>query len=182
MLFTPDTEDTLVFVAELGDTIPTASEDGVDGLAEPTQLRALLDRHGYSGRRDGDRRELGEVREARTRLIGLWHLERDALVAEVNAILAEAEARPQLVRHDGLDWHIHATPDDAPLAERILVEAAMALVDVVRADELGRLRECEADDCEGIFADLSRNGSRRFCSTRCGNRMNVRAYRARAGA
>ena len=87
---------------------------------------------------------------------------------------------PRLVRHDDLDWHIHATSLDAPLAERILVEAAMALVDVIRADETERMRACAADDCTGIFLDLSKNGSRRFCSTRCGNRMAVRAYRARS--
>lgn len=180
MLFTPDTEDTLTFLAQLVDTIPEASETGLDELAAPAQLRTLLDSHGYSGRRDGDLHELDDVRAARTRLRGLWHLNRDDMVAEVNAILAESEALPQLVRHDQLDWHIHATPADAPLAERILVEAAMALVDVIRADGLSRLRDCEADDCEGVFVDLSRNGSRRFCSTRCGNRMNVRAYRARS--
>ena len=98
----------------------------------------------------------------------------------MNELLAEAHAVPRLVRHDGMDWHIHATEPDAPLARRILVEAAMALVDVIRADQMDRLRACDADDCEGIFVDLSKNASRRFCSTRCGNRMAVRAYRARA--
>ena len=72
-----------------------------------------------------------------------------------------------------------ALDDPAPLAERVLVEAALALVDVVRADALDRLRDCEAEDCEGIFVDLSKNGSKRYCSARCGNRMNVRAYRER---
>jgi predicted RNA-binding Zn ribbon-like protein len=100
-------------------------------------------------------------------------------VLAVNEILAEANAVPRLVRHDTLDWHIHATSSETPLAERILVEAAMALVDVIRADETDRMRACAADDCSGIFLDLSKNGSRRFCSTRCGNRMAVRAYRAR---
>jgi predicted RNA-binding Zn ribbon-like protein len=60
-------------------------------------------------------------------------------------------------------------------------EAAIALVDVIRSDEMGRMRVCEADDCEGILLDLSRNGSKRFCSMRCGNRMNQLAYRARQG-
>ena len=100
---------------------------------------------------------------------------------EVNAILAEASAVPRLVRHDELDWHIHAVSLEAPLAERILVEAAMALVDVIRADETRRLQHCAADDCTGVYLDLSKNASRRYCSTRCGNRMAVRAYRARAG-
>ncbi len=83
------------------------------------------------------------------------------------------------MRHDEFDWHIHATPLDAPLAERIRVEVALALVDIIRAGATDRLRVCEAHDCEGVLVDLSRNGSKRFCSVRCGNRMNMIAYRER---
>jgi predicted RNA-binding Zn ribbon-like protein len=38
---------------------------------------------------------------------------------------------------------------------------------------------CAAHDCEGVLVDLSRNGSKRFCTVRCGNRMNMIAYRER---
>ena len=62
---------------------------------------------------------------------------------------------------------------------RIIVETAMAMVDVIRADEMSRLGICADDTCEGIVLDLSRNRSRRFCSTTCGNRNAVAAYRAR---
>ena len=179
MIFTDDTTAALNFVAALADTVPEASESGEDELATTAQLDALLDAWLYSGRRDGDARELAEVVAARERLRALWALDRDDAVVEVNAILAESTAVPRLVRHDTLDWHIHATSLDAPLAERILVEAAMALVDVIRAAETDRMRACAADDCTGIFLDLSKNGSRRFCSTRCGNRMAVGADRAR---
>jgi predicted RNA-binding Zn ribbon-like protein len=68
---------------------------------------------------------------------------------------------------------------DAPLATRIAVETAMAMIDVIRADELSRLDVCADPDCEGLVLDLSRNRSRRFCSTTCGNRAAVAAYRAR---
>lgn len=180
MIFTDDTVSALGFVAALADTVPEASESGDDELASTAQLGVILDEWGYSGRRDGDVRELGEIRDARDRLRDLWSLGRDEAVAEVNAILAEANALPRLVRHDTLDWHIHATSLDAPLAQRILVEAAMALVDVIRADQMDRLQSCAADDCAGIYLDLSKNASRRFCSTRCGNRIAARAHRARA--
>lgn len=180
MIFTHDTEMALGFVAALADTTPAASDSGTDELSTPEQLAALLDAWVYSGRRDGDERELREVRAARARLRALWLMGRDDAAAAVNGLLAEARALPQLVRHDGADWHIHATEPEAPLARRILVEAAMALVDVIRADEMHRLRACDADDCESLYVDLSKNASRRFCSTRCGNRMAVRAYRARA--
>ena len=60
----------------------------------------------------------------------------------------------------------------------MLVEAAMAIVDVVRAGELGRLRVCAAEDCRDLLLDLSKNRSRRFCDGGCGNPTNVAAYRA----
>lgn len=94
-------------------------------------------------------------------------------------MLREAGALPQLVKHDGWGYHLHATAPDAPLVDRMAVEAAMALLDVVRLGELERLRTCDADDCDDVHVDLSRNRSRRFCSSTCANRVHVAAFRAR---
>ena len=181
MHFAPDTEDALEFAVVLGNTVPGASRSGLDELATPEQLTTLLHENKYSGRIDGDDAELREVHETRDRIRRAWSLARDDAVAEVNGMLADAHAMPYLMRHDGFDWHLHATPLDAPLAERIRVEIALALVDVIRSDETERLRVCAADDCTGLLLDLSRNGSKRFCSVRCGNRMNMVAFRARQG-
>jgi predicted RNA-binding Zn ribbon-like protein len=61
-----------------------------------------------------------------------------------------------------------------------MVEVAMAWVDVLRQGERARTKRCAADDCEAVLVDLSRNRSKRFCDVgNCGNRMNVRAFRAR---
>lgn len=180
MLFTHDTELNLTFLQALADTVAEASESGDDELSTEAQLGALLAAWKFSGRIDHDARELRDVRAARDRIRDVWGEDEQTAVAWVNDTLARARAVPRLVDHDDLGWHIHATDLEAPLAERILVEAAMSLVDVIRAGRLERLRDCEADDCVGIFVDLSKNGSKRFCSTRCGNRMAVRAYRARA--
>ena len=182
MLFTHDTELNLTFLQALLDTVAEASESGSDELSTTDDLAALLSRWTFTGRIDRDERELAEVRDTRERVRAIWGADEDAVVAWVNETLAEAKAVPRVVDHDGLGWHIHAIGDDAPLAKRLLVEAAMAFVDVVRAGRLDRLRDCEADDCEGVFVDLSKNGSKRFCSARCGNRMAVRAYRARTTA
>lgn len=179
MHFAPDTEETLEFTVALGNTDAQASRSGAEELPDPTALMQLLDRFVYSGRRDRDEPELLEVLATRARLRGLWRLDRDAAVTEVNTMLADARALPYLTRHDGFDWHLHATSPDAPLAERIRVEVALALLDVIRTDEWWRLRVCAAPDCEGLLADLSRNGSKRFCSVRCGNRVNQLAHRER---
>lgn len=179
MLFAPDTEEALDFVVALVNTAPGASRSGADELATVEQLDALLSRYIYTGRIDHDEAELAAVRETRSLLRSVWTLERDEAVEAVNRMLREARALPYLTRHDGLDWHIHATEPTSPLAERMRVEAALALIDVIRTNETSRLRVCAADDCTGIFIDLSRNGSKRFCGVRCGNRVNMIAYRAR---
>jgi len=179
MHFAPDTEESLEFVVALGNTDPGASRSGDDELAGTDQLGALLVRYAYSGRIDGDDRELRDVQRTRDLLRRVWTLDRDAAVDEVNRMLADAKALPFLTRHDGSDWHMHATASDAPLAERIRVEASLALTDVIRMNEMGRLRVCEADDCTGLLVDLSRNGSKRFCSVRCANRVNMIAFRER---
>jgi predicted RNA-binding Zn ribbon-like protein len=177
--FAPDTDETLQFVAALVNTAPGASKSATDEIATPAALTAFLDAAGFTGRFDRDEGELADVRRTRERFRAIWTLGRDDAVTEVNAILGEAHALPQLLRHDGFDWHIHATPQDAPLAERIRVEAAMAFIDVIRTTEWGRMRECGAPDCTGVLVDLSRNGSKRFCSVRCGNRVNMIAFRER---
>ncbi len=136
----------------------------------------------YTGSRQRDRAELDAVRALRPVLRRLFTAGRDEAVELVNGMLAEAGALPQLVRHEPFDWHLHAVSSDASLPTRVNVEVAMAMVDVIRADEMSRLGLCADDDCDGIVLDLSRNRSRRYCSTACGNRNSVAAYRARRSA
>ena len=182
MLFAPDTIESLLFATALVNTHPDASRSGEDELASPRHLTEFLNQQGYWGRFDRDDAELAEVLGTRSQIHDLWELRRDDAVAHVNRLLSDASAMPFLVRHDGLDWHVHAVALSAPLAERIRVEVAMGLLDVIRSNEWGRLRSCAAEDCTGIFADLSRNGSKRFCSVRCGNRVNMMEHRVRTAA
>ena len=174
MLFANDTEASLKASIAL-----VNSAEPPDTLTEIAQLDAFYEEHGYTGRRDGDAAELEALRALRPVLRELLTAERDDAAELVNTLLAEAEAVPQLKRHDGLDWHIHAVPPDAPLERRVMAEAAMAMVDLIRADELSRLAVCADDRCRGLVLDLSRNRSRRYCSTTCANRNAVAAYRAR---
>ena len=180
MYFAPDTEETLEFTVALANTDPRASRSGADELMTVDDLDSILTRFGYSGRIDHDETERAKVALTRQRLRSIWTLGRDDAVTEVNAMLMEAGALPQLTRHNGSGWHWHATAADAPLAERMRVEVALALADVIRMDAMDRLRICRAPDCSGVLVDLSRNGSKSYCSVRCGNRMNMVAFRERA--
>lgn len=195
MLFTHDTEVALQGTAAVvnsrsgagdgsnhlpAEAAARARAEGTDTLVDVADLDAFAREWRWSGRRLRDRAEVERVRALRPRLAQLWDLDEQGVVDLVNTLLAEARAMPRLVNHDDeWGWHLHATDDDAPFATRMAVEAAMAVVDVVRAGELGRLRRCGADDCDGVFVDLSRNRSKRFCSTTCGNRVAAAAYRGR---
>jgi predicted RNA-binding Zn ribbon-like protein len=178
MTFAHDTEIALAAAAALVNTDPGAGS-GEDTLLTEHDLVEFLDATGWSGGRAGDRAELDAVRALRPRLRELWRLTGDDLVAAVNHVLSECGALPQLVDHDDLGWHIHAVPQEAPLATRMVVEAAMAFIDVIRSNEIDRLKSCAAEDCDNVVLDLSRNRSKRFCEGGCGNRENVRAYRDR---
>lgn len=174
MVFAHDTEAALLAAVELAN-----SGLDPDTLTTVTDLDGFYSRHGYTGAHARNHAELEQVRDVRATLRALLTSDRDDAVSLVNAILATARAVPRLVRHDDLDWHIHAVDDDTPLASRISVETAMAMVDVIRADEMSRLAVCADEDCAGVVLDLSRNRSRKFCSSTCGNRNAVAAYRAR---
>jgi predicted RNA-binding Zn ribbon-like protein len=171
------THDTAVSLQAAVDLANSGLEP--DTLTTLEDLDAFYARYEYSGRRDRDEAELEAVRALRADLRRLLTSAREPAVEIVNAMLLEAGALPQLVRHDHWDWHLHAVTPDAPLVTRITVETAMAMIDVIRLDEMSRLGVCADDDCDGVVLDLSRNRSRRFCSTTCTNRAAVAAYRAR---
>lgn len=178
MLFAHDTEIALAAAAALVNT----QQPDHDELVDQSSLVAFLKQWGWTGSRRGDDAELNAVRQLRPRLRQLWELDEDGVVELVNRMLRAAHALPQLVAHDDWGYHLHATPPQAPLADRMAVEAAMAFVDVVRQGQLDRLTVCGADDCDDVLVDLTKNRSRRYCSTSCSNRVNVAAFRARRGA
>jgi predicted RNA-binding Zn ribbon-like protein len=178
MVFIHDTKQALDAAVHLVNTLP--GHDDEDTLQTPEDLDAYLQINPYTGVMSRDHTEVAAVRGIRPRLRRLWDVDRVGAVPLVNEMLRDGKALPRLVIHDDYDWHIHATSDDAPLATRIMVEAAMAFVDVIRSDEFDRVRVCSADDCESVYIDYSKNGSKRYCDTgNCGNRMNVNAYRMR---
>ncbi|MCU1519087.1 MAG: RNA-binding protein [Pseudarthrobacter sp.] len=176
MVFAPDTEVALRTVVHL----INSAANGRELLATGADLDRFLDAEGFSGSRAGDAAELASVHGLRSILAGLWISDEDSAVETVNRLLREANALPQLMKHDQWDWHLHATTREAPLADRMGTEAAMALVDVIRSKEMDRMLVCEGDDCNAVVLDLSRNRSKRYCDTgNCANRAHVAAYRAR---
>jgi predicted RNA-binding Zn ribbon-like protein len=184
LVFGYDVEASLTSTAQLVNTLAELSDSGNDELTTLTQLDDFTRENRYSGVRTRTQDELDGVREIREPLRALWTADSEEEVVElVNGMLRVTRALPQLVRHGPWGWHLHATADDTPFADRILVESAMAWVDVIRSEERERMRICAADDCEAVLVDFSRNRSKRYCDVgNCGNRANVAAYRARQAA
>ena len=174
MLFADDTTIMLQAAVVLVNSAVTT-----DTLTTVDQLDAWYAEYMHTEHRAAGEQELESVRAVRHILYELLSSDRDRTAELVNDLLSESGTTPQLVRHGPWDWHLHGVANDASPATRIVVDTAMAMIDVVRDDQLSRFGICADDTCTGIVLDLSRNRSRRFCSTACGNRNAVAAYRAR---
>ena len=124
--------------------------------------------------------ELAVARELRD---ALWRCSRQSMaggtaspsdLATINQAAAVAPLVPQIDTDGSSSWARPAT------AAAVLSTVARDAIEVLAGPAAGRLRECGADDCQLVFLDTSRPGTRRWCSMeRCGNRHKVRALRSR---
>jgi predicted RNA-binding Zn ribbon-like protein len=105
----------------------------------------------------------------------------DAAARQVNKLLAWTGARPLLRRHGDESWHLHFHGASETLASGWAAGCATGLAVVIGSDDRGRLGVCTAPRCDRVYVDTSRNGTRRFCSTSCQNRVKTAAFRARHG-
>jgi predicted RNA-binding Zn ribbon-like protein len=96
----------------------------------------------------------------------------------VNGLLVEAACRPYITTHDGKPPHLHYSAEDAGPVGRVRAYTAGGLAHLV-CEAPDRLGICRREDCATAYVDTSRNGRRRFCSTRCATRVHVAEHRAR---
>lgn len=153
-------------------------ERQVDAIDNPTALREWLREYeleptGAIGPADVEL--FGTVREALHRTtVAMLHDGRGA-AADVRVLAHTLEAdHPISIRatDDGLTVARPATAAEA--LARLVRDAVQDLAGARRT----HLHACGDDTCSGIFLDYS--GRRRWCSDeRCGNRIRVRAHRAR---
>ncbi len=104
----------------------------------------------------------------------------DAAAGRLNELLAEHPAHPHLAKEDGR-WRLHHHPLDAAVVPMWTSICAAALARMLAAGHAHRFGTCEDTECNRVFFDVSRNGSRRFCSTTCQNRIKAAAFRRRQG-
>ncbi|ONI83046.1 hypothetical protein ALI144C_18580 [Actinosynnema sp. ALI-1.44] len=96
-----------------------------------------------------------------------------------NTLLADTQAAPLLIKHDDKPWHLHFHTASETWARAWAAPMTTALAIVLGNPMHDRLGVCTATVCDRVFVDVSRNGTKRFCSTACQNRVKAAAFRAR---
>jgi len=148
-------------VNTLDDQIP-----GGDYLRTEADVAVWLDHVGLGGTA-----RLSDIRRARSAIDGALRplaVGDEPDTAPLAALYARAAGRAVL-RPAGFEWR---TPVDALVA---------SAAELVAAGPLDRLRIC--GNCPWLFLDLSRNGSRRWCSMEgCGNEVKSRRLTERRRA
>lgn len=155
---------------DLVDTVWVDHGALVDQFDTPEGVRAWLAEHDLPG--------AGELEKVRVHLVEARAAMRDALEGRgdgrLNAVLGHGSRRPQL--GDGGPYELVVLDDPDRHA------AWVAAADLVRV--LGarpeRVRHCGNPQCVLWFLDVSKNGSRRWCSMDvCGNRAKVGRFNQR---
>lgn len=151
-------------------------------LPDVAAARAFLDGRVAGGREAGEG-DLAVLLEARARIRAVLTAPSDEeAVDALNALLRAHPVHPLVSGHDGRDWHLHLSDDDRPPGELLVATAVFGLAVWLLDVGMDRRGQCTARDCEDVFVDVSRNHSRRYCSSGCSNRANVAAHRARRRA
>ena len=175
--------DQLEAMAGCVDLINTGRASSGELLCQVADLQEIADRYAFAGVR-GTASDLARARDYRARLDSIVTSceagDEESAIEQINGLLSETGASPQIAVHDGRGPHLHVSRPTSPLADRMAAHFAMGLAWLVVAGEASRIRCCESPTCRAAFVDLSRNRSRRYCDSRtCGNRLHVAAYRAR---
>ena len=166
-----------------GDGTGGASHTG-GRAAQTLDLRAVLDEAGFARSSIAPeaalRRTAQRFGDLLQRIHSLPDIDDTEAVLWTNAELTELTIRPALTSHDGSELHIHWTPPSATFDDQVMADFLMALANELCDNGTKRFGRCAADDCERLFYDTSRNGSRRFCSDpRCASRTHTADHRKR---
>jgi predicted RNA-binding Zn ribbon-like protein len=153
-----------------------------DGAERAAQVTALFRSAG--GRRAVTTAEAAEFGGVAADLRAVFEAVADGDVDRaarlVNAMLNATGARPALDRHDDEPWHLHFhSTDETSMVKGWWAGCATGLAIVVGGELHDRLGVCTAPHCDRVYVDTTRNGSRRFCSTACQNRVKAAAFRER---
>ncbi|WP_116204308.1 CGNR zinc finger domain-containing protein [Amycolatopsis circi] len=169
---------------DLANTLrPVKGEDALETLE---QLQDFLDAHPAAEPpgtvpRQLTHADLTEVRALRETVREV--LERSSAnaveaAALINDGLRRSRATPVL-RHEGDRWWTEVTSGADRRSTHLAATTLSALASVIATLGPARLGVCAGLNCRATFVDLSRNGSKQYCTRNCAHRASVAAYRSR---
>ncbi|GAB2740104.1 CGNR zinc finger domain-containing protein [Amycolatopsis magusensis] len=151
------------------------------GHAPAAELVAMMRSHGMSLRRLSAA-DAAAVADWGDRLRPVFaESDVDKRVDVVNELLADSACRPFISRHDGLAAHLHYASEESGAVRRLQAYTAGGLAHLL-CEEPERLGTCDRPGCGTVYVDTSRNGRRRYCTTKCATRVYVAEHRDRRRA
>ena len=90
-------------------------------------------------------------------------------------------------KQEHLCWNgsklVRELPQTAAQPEFPLWLLSLTVAEFMTSEQIHQLRECGNPECRWLFADTSKNHTRRWCDMKiCGNRMKARRYKAQHGS
>lgn len=176
-----DTEIRLTLEAMVD--LVNAMADADEG-AEFPDVRGLLHEHRFSRAATASAASIRRVESRVGSMVEMLRTlpgaEPEPTVRWINDRLSAIHITPSLTDHDGADLHIHWTPGSATFDDQVVADFLMALAQEVCDHGTSRFGTCAASDCDHLFYDTTRNGSRRFCADpRCASRTHTADHRKR---
>jgi len=162
--------------------------DVANGLIDDDlDLRPLLAERGFSRSTGASIASMQRAEQRMSELLPFMRqlpdLDADTAARRVNEELTELPITPSIVDHNHVGPHIHWTPPTAKFDDQLLADFLMALAQELCDNGTIRFGRCDAEDCDRLFYDATRNRSKRFCSDpRCASRTHTADHRARRRA
>lgn len=102
----------------------------------------------------------------------------DDRLEAINHLLALGASKAYVTAHNGLRPHLHFAAEDHDVVARVKAVTAGGLA-IFSVESAGhRLGICRRQGCNVAYIDISRNGTRAYCSPRCGNHDAVQRHRS----
>lgn len=159
-------------------------QNAIDLLNEPPAGPAELERRWAAYGMPAQQPATDDDLAVLARYLAHWRRAVDAetaqeRVAHLNRMLQAYTAPPSITDHDGSGWHLHFRDPEAGFGLTLAGATSAAAAQFLTARGMHRLGRCRLAECERAFIDLSRPGTRRYCSHACANRDAVRRHRSR---
>jgi len=182
-----DTEIRLTIEALIDVTNALAEATDPPEAIDPPDIRTMLHGHGFSRAATAPPASIERVEQRVAAMsdivLGLPRAELAPTVTWINTALSDIPISPSVTDHDGADLHLHWTPASATFDDQVIADFLMAVAQEICDHGTTRFGHCAATDCERLFYDATRNGSRRFCNDqRCASRTHTADHRRRQRA